>query len=733
MRSADPGLVSLESAVRAAVVLPAVFLVADKVIQQPQTTIVAGFGSFGLLVLTDFSGPWRPRLVAYLALAGAGAMLISLGTLCSQSPALGAAVMAVVAFAILYSGVISRYVAAGAFPALLTFILAVNVPAPASAISDRLEGWALACAVGIPVLMLVWPSRPRAEVPAAASQAATAIADLLEAELSGNPQLAEARATAAEAVETLRRRYAATLDAAGATGSAEALAFLVDELEWLYSVALAREPGERLRVDQNREAVAEVAAALRASAARLDGGDERPALEQLARAREAVTEALLRELGELPAAPSEADLLATLEPSLRARELAGAGWQVGASALLATTPSAAGLQELRATSPSTSRAVEALAADHAGPRSVSFRNNVRGAVGLAVAIFVAKEASLQDAFWVALGTLSVLRTNALDTGSTVLRALAGTAVGILVGVAVILAIRTDETVLWIVLPLAVLFAAYAPRAISFEAGQAGFTVTVLILFDIVQPSGWTVGLVRVEDVAIGVAISLVVGLLFWPRGAGAVLRTGLADAFARSAEYVAAAVRALALGDSGQQAVERARIAARAATHRLDDAFRQFSGERRADREHLDEFGTLIAGATRLRLAAYSLGQVAEASDGAYHPGRGGGVLDREADGLRSWYVGLGEALARSAPPPRPQVGAAEESRRRVLRHLREALGDGDGLRAALGLVLASQHLVALQSLEAHLADVAGQLNTQAPESVFRRRFRLARARLAAG
>jgi len=72
----------------------------------------------------------------------------------------------------------------------------------------------------------------------------------------------------------------------------------------------------------------------------------------------------------------------------------------------------------------------------------------------------------------------------------------------------VIAIGTHEAVLWAVLPVAVLVAAYAPRGISFAAGQAGFTVVLFVLFNLIQPVGWSVGLVRVEDVAIGFAISL---------------------------------------------------------------------------------------------------------------------------------------------------------------------------------------------------------------------------------
>jgi hypothetical protein len=40
--------------------------------------------------------------------------------------------------------------------------------------------------------------------------------------------------------------------------------------------------------------------------------------------------------------------------------------------------------------------------------------------------------------------------------------------------------------------------------ISFAAGQAAFTLVLVILFNIIAPAGWEIGLVRVEDVALGV-------------------------------------------------------------------------------------------------------------------------------------------------------------------------------------------------------------------------------------
>jgi uncharacterized membrane protein YccC len=719
LRAEDPDLLSLKAAARAAIVMPAVFAFADQVIAQPQTTIFSAFGSFAILVMADFSGPPRARLVSYLALAGTGVALISLGTLCSRSPTAATAVMAVVGFVVLFSGVINRYVAAGSFAALLTFIISVNVPAPPSAIPDRLAGWLLASVAGISAAMLLWPPRPRGDLRAAAARACAALGDLLDSQCYGDASRVRSRAAAArEAVAALRERFVATpYRPTGPTGSTEALGFLVDELDWLRS--LVRAPAgaaQALDRDPSREAIAAAGAVLHASAAMLSGLYERPDLKRLVCAREAVIEALVCEIRELPTGCDDAALLCAIEPAFRVRELSFAAWEVGANALLATGSEPPDVEWARRTPPSAPRAVARLLAEHARLRSVWFRNSVRGAAALTIAVYVAQRAGVQHAFWVVLGTLSVLRSNALATGSTILQAVAGTTAGILVGVGLVLAIGSNEPVLWAVLPLAVLLAAYAPRAVSFAAGQAGFTVVVVILFNIIQPTGWEVGLIRVEDVAIGFAISLGVGLLFWPRGAGSVLRERLADAFARSAGYVAATAKALARHGDGSPArdARRARDEARAAAHLLDDAFRQFLAEHGADRPDLESVGALVAGATRVRLAAYSLLTMTVPSNARPGRERCANALDEDADALCCWYVALGNALAAGESPPPPHRLDLDSSRH-VLRCLREAVAAGDRrrIRAALCLALAREHLSNLQHLEAELTEAAAKLARQ--------------------
>jgi hypothetical protein len=237
-------------------------------------------------------------------------------------------------------------------------------------------------------------------------------------------------------------------------------------------------------------------------------------------------------------------------------------------------------------------------------RSVWFLNSLRAAVAIAAAVAVADLSGVQHGFWVVLGTLSVLRTSAAATGSTAWRGLAGTVVGFVVGAALLTAIGTGQPALWAVFPVAILIAAYAPGTTPFLVGQAAFTVTVVVLFNLLAPIGWTVGLLRIEDVAIGCGVSFVVGVLFWPRGVQAVVADDLADAFRSGATYLAQAVD-WALSEL--MVPPAAAVAANGAALRLDDAVRGFLTDQGSKRLSKEDLWTLVNASTRLRLTAHTL------------------------------------------------------------------------------------------------------------------------------
>jgi hypothetical protein len=322
---------ALKSAARAAIVMPVVFAFADKVIGQPQTSIFAAFGTFAMLVLTEFGGPPRARFLAYLGLGCVGAAFITVGTLCSRSPWLGAGAMAAVGFATLFSGVFGGYFSAAATGAILTFVLPVTIPAPSSAIPDRLEGWGLATGAAIFAVMLLWPLRRGADLQREAAGTVRRVADVIDAELEQSPERAR---LAREAVDGLGERLLRTQHRpTGPTGATAALASLPDELDWLLSfLSTAAEPAAlELACAEDEEAMTAAAAVLRTSAERLEGRHVSPDLARLDAARDAVARALVRRLPELPPDTADGAVPLALGPPFRIRAVTYSVRQVGAT------------------------------------------------------------------------------------------------------------------------------------------------------------------------------------------------------------------------------------------------------------------------------------------------------------------------------------------------------------------------------------------------------------------
>jgi uncharacterized membrane protein YccC len=633
----DRGFAALRRATRAAIIMPGMFALGDKVIGNPQLATFAAFGSFAMLLLVDFGGPMAERLQAQAALAVTGGVFVCLATLASQNAWLAAVAMAVVGFGVIFAGVVSSVLAGATTALLLAFILPVSLAAPVSAVPDRLAGWAIAGGVALAATAFLWPAPARDRLRGAAAAACRALAARLRAGvaylLSGmDEQFARDRdhaaAQADQAVQGLRGAFLATpYRPTGLSTPARTTVRLVDELIWLNTIVI--QPGlHRDGVNRAALRVKEAAAAVLDRAADLletmgGSSDELDAaLTELAAAHAKMQEGVTADLparsprpSSDPAAGGEpaVEFITSLDPAFRAEELSYA------VSLIARNIEWTAAAERRSWRerwlgrqpegvPGTLSAARERITSYLEPHSVWLHNSLRGAAGLGLAVLAARLTGVQHSFWVVLGALSVLRSNALNTGQDAVRAMLGTVAGFIIGAALLAGIGTNTTLLWFLLPLAVFLAGVAPAVISFAGGQAAFTLTLVILFNIIQPAGWRVGLVRIEDIALGVGVSLVVGVLFWPRGAAPALRQALAQAYAAGAGYFASTVRSgMSHGDLSTPAVSAlADDAARsaAASRRLDDAFRTYLAERGTKRLPLADVAGLVTGVVGLRLEA---------------------------------------------------------------------------------------------------------------------------------
>jgi len=735
LRRHDPDFAALRRAGRAAIVMPLLFAFGSLILHDGQVATFAAFGSFAMLLLVDFSGPLVDRVQAQLALAVAGAVLVCLGTLASRPVWLSAVAMAVVAFAVLFAGSVSSVTASASTSLLLAFILPVTLPGTVGSIGPRLLGWGIASVVAVVAIVALWPAPAREPLRTPAVDACRALATRLRAEAAamlraGSPDLAAERdravAAADAAVDALHTAFLRTpYRPTGLSTSARTIVRLVDELNWLNSViaqfdhvkitAAIHGPVHvaAFEVKSTSAAVLEEGATLLAQ----HGGDPAAldtALTLLVEARTGVEAATMA----LPVAPDPDggrrvadDIVTALDPGFRAQELAQAVETVaGNIALTARAERRTWWQRLVGRQPGDLAGPVAAAAERAsgfiGWNSVWLRNSIRGAIALGLAVALANLTGVQHSFWVVLGTLSVLRSNALSTGQTVLRGVIGTAVGVLVGALAMLAIGDNRVVIWVLLPIAILVAGIAPAAISFAAGQAAFTILLVLLFNLIAPSGWTVGLIRIEDIALGCAVSLVVGLLFWPRGAAASLRQALAEAYRESVRYLGATVAyGLARCETNAEEHPEPRqqaLRAAAAARRLDDAFRTYLGERGSKQRPLAEVSASVGGVAGVRLASDAILDLWRRQEAAGDEREGARrSLEGSLTRLDGWYEQLASSLVAREPLPAPTPSDPED-RHRLADVVADDLGDASGhiVARAVRIIWTGDYLDVVRRLE---------------------------------
>jgi uncharacterized membrane protein YccC len=643
LRARDPEYDALRRALRAAIVVPIAAAVSFAVGGGSQTPLFTIFGSVALLIMVDFPGNRPARALAYCGLGFNGAVLITLGTLVAPHPWLSVALMFVLGVAVIFAGVLSETVAAGQRATLLMFVLPACTPV--GPVPERLLGWMIALAICVPAALFLFAPRHHDELRAHAARVCNRLADRLEGTASGREVTKAMNALDATFLGADYRPVALT-------AGSRALVRVVDDLGWL-SDRITDDTGGLLgamkdpavRVLRDSAAVLRLPSVAERSARSADLRDALTELRSvsLGRYRDDITE-LLGEPGDKAAVAVGRELLnrrtiaATIAVTGRIiRNAAAADARpVWARVLGRQLPDTGAADWVM---PETI-AVAAITKGFLATRAVVLRNSVRTGLGLALAVAVTHVFPVEHGFWVVLGAMSVLRSSALTTGTRVLRAVAGTAVGFVLGAVVIELLGVDPVVLWTLLPIVAFGSAYVPEVASFVAGQAAFTMMVLINFNLIVPTGWQLGLIRVEDVVVGAMVGIVVSVLLWPRGATAAVSKAIEEAREVGAAFLKAAVLRVTRGAS-EDATDRVLALshdALEASRTVDDAVRQYLSENGGTTDLRAPVVRAANRAIRLRAAAELITDVVPPPLGVYPQTRE--VLEAHAEAICTRLTG---------------------------------------------------------------------------------------------
>jgi uncharacterized membrane protein YccC len=699
LRARDPDFDALRRASRAAIVVPIAAAMSFAVGGGSQTPLFTIFGSVALLILADFPGNRPARALAYCGLGFNGAVLITLGTLVAPYPWLSVALMFVLGVVVIFAGVLSEIVAAGQRATLLMFVLPACTPV--GPLPERLLGWLIALAICVPASLLLFPPRHHDELRAYAARVCNRLADRLEGVASGR-----------EVTKAMNALDAAFLGAdyrpVALTAGSRALVRVVDDLGWLSDritddtgrlMGPVKEPA--VRVLRDCAAVLR----LRSVSARVErSADLRDALTELRSVaqghwREDLTE-LLEESSDAAAVEVGRNLLnrrtiaATVAVTGRIiRNAAAADARpVWARVLGRRLPETGAADWVM---PETV-AVTAITKGFLATKAVVLRNSLRTGLGLALAVAVTHVFPVEHGFWVVLGAMSVLRSSALTTGTRVLRAVAGTAVGFVLGAVVIELLGMDPVVLWMLLPIVAFGSAYVPEVYSFVAGQAAFTMMVLINFNLIVPTGWKVGLIRVEDVVVGALVGIVVSVLLWPRGASAAVSKAIEEARSVGAKFLKEAVLRVTRGAS-EDATDRVIALSHQglqASRTVDDAVRQYLSENGGTTELRGPVVRAANRAVRVRAAAELIADVVPPPLGLYPRTRE--VLETHTEAVCARLTG---------DPGRKLESISDEF---VLALRGDAADNELAVSAALPLTAVAAHLGELELLYAQPVASAG-------------------------
>jgi Fusaric acid resistance protein-like len=641
LRAQDPENDALRRAARAAITVPVAAAIARTVAPGTEAPLYTLLGALWLMVMVDFPGNRQARAVGYLGLGLNGTILLALGTLVAPIPWLAVTLMLVLGVAVTLAGVVSETVSAGQRVTLMAYVWPVCTPV--GPIGERLLGWSIALAICVPAALFFIPPRHHGDLRRHAAQVCAALADRLDG--VGSP------AELPSAMGALRSNFfAASFRPVGLSAGSRALVRVVDQLEVVTEVvdddtaAAALGPMKQPAINVLR-CCARVLDVSRLRHRAADRAELKRTLDELRTvARGSYREDLTEILGE-----RDDDAAVSVGRKLLSRRTIATtirliGGMIGNAAAADARPvwaRALGLQ-LPATGSADRLLPEtvALATIPSGflaTRSVAARNSVRTGVGLAVAVAVTHLFPVQHGFWIVLGAMVVLGSSALTTRTKVLQAMVGTAVGVTAGALLTAAFGVDAAVLWSLLPVGVFGSAYFPR-LSFTAGQAVTAMTVLIILNLNAPTGWQIGLLRIEDVAMGAGIGIVVSVLLWPRGATAAVSAVISTALDLYSRYFQAAVLRVTRGIS-HQTVEKLSLDAVVISRTVDDAVRHYLSETASGADLRTPVVRAANRATRLRVAADVIADIRTLPPPSSYP-RARTVLEEHAESVSERLAG---------------------------------------------------------------------------------------------
>ncbi|MGW8742436.1 FUSC family protein [Streptomyces sp. NPDC055794] len=672
--------------VRAGVALPAALGLGIEVFGDADVAAFSVFGVIASLILTEAPGSRLAQARSHLLLGVLGGSLVVLGCLAALSPIISVAVTFVLTFLVFCVGTSNRHRASSSRAVLLGYVLAAASPASWDATPARLGGWCLGMGVSIAVTFLFWTPARADPFVGIVARAMRQIADDLSRRVDGAGPNASGTGDDQATGLLLSEFTVGTYQTASSPAERRVLADVVGTLLWLGDLVADADPF-REPEQLERELAMASASLLREVAESLETERPPPDVSPCTR----LIALSQRRLDTLDGPPTTSYRVLGL--SFYALATAQAVVALAEEARQAQAQQAThGMRERTVRLASWGRVRQLLRVPLArvfgvGMGSVWLADAMRAAVAMSTTLAVVHLIGADLGFWALLGVLAALRSSVTFTGAAAFRTVAGTGIGGALGSLLIICTEGHSGILWALLPLIVLVTAYSPGVLPDVVSQAGFSVTVLTAYTLIAPLGWQLALLRLQDVAIGVGISLLIGAAIWPRGTGAILRRNLADVLRlEGTDLTAAAGWALGL------ASERPKLQATSTSlelRRMRAALRSYLAEPRGRGSEQTDLWRIVSTIVCLRMTSAALVRLSPSIPTSVGTHR---FLRGHATQLAACFTAFGEQIAR-------RHGSADTARRAPAAPTPSPAGLGRAWWVAEYLRHLNRHALALAGL----------------------------------
>lgn len=239
-------------------------------------------------------------------------------------------------------------------------------------------------------------------------------------------------------------------------------------------------------------------------------------------------------------------------------------------------------------------------------KSPIFRHSLRLMVVLVAGFFLGRIFHFQNAYWILLTTLVIMRPGYALTRDRFKQRLYGTLIGGAIAVTIVLLIQ--NTVVYGILAVTTLILAFSMIQRNYKTAAAFITLNVIFVYSLLRPNAFDVIQYRVLDTIIGAALAFLGNKFLWPTWEYVGIKNFISESISANKKYLKEIEEFYSKKGKLPSSYKLARKEAFLAMGDLSSAFQRMAQEPKSGEADLEQVFKIISLNQELLSSAASLG-----------------------------------------------------------------------------------------------------------------------------